>query len=553
MSKLNELLPIAAQVRDATEEYENTANRIGSLFVAILEGIIESVPEAAIDANSIRSGLVAGEYLITMDRLNSDGSKTPIQITIPVVSEKEPGLVTPSILATISSGIKDALSVAQNAQSSADNTARSLNTTLGTLQTLNDNLNVLTRNFTSVSDSITEQRLTILNYNVWRNNSSKFELNTVIDDLINSGRIAAGMIVAFLSDAGWVYKRYTGGNDINEFRNLDNWKDFGGSAVGNIFNVSVEVPIAGYYTLCDEINPELSAVHAAWNKGKAVCGLILSFEISAGKWKTYQYVGKAKKITPEAWTHTDNWQDFGSLAAGSEKFIIIDNIIPCAGGYYTIESALNALLAYEEQSSIVYRKEGLVISYRTAERQFETKQFIGSLADFSDASLWKEFGGGGAVAEVEVTDTPKEGGSEAFSSGGAFAHLPTTIGVNAEQEGVVKLQLRNESGEAIGDEVQFLVGTGSGGGSATIVSIKFQDSALYGAYGSDISTKVAIRSVTTVSGVEQENTIETIEVVDRDSGLTLMSKMVNAPSSAHIDDYSFEIDFSSYFTGAGKI
>lgn len=552
MSKLNELLPIAAQVRDATEEYENTANRIGSLFVAIIQGIIDSTPEAAIDASSVQHTITAEGFLITMNRKDSDGSTVPINITVPLVSEEAPGLITPGILTSLQTSVKNALSAAQSALDSANSASNGLTGVLESLKSVNQSILTLTDGQESLYDSVCEFNLTILNYNLWKGDSAKVELKDVVEDLINAGRLNAGMVVAFISNTGWVYKKYTGTNITSEFRNLDNWKDFGGSPVGNIFNVSVEVPISGYYTLCDTINLELSAVHAAWNKGKAVSGLILSFEISAGKWKTYQYVGKAKAITPENWVNPDNWQDFGSLVAGSEKFIIIDNIIPCAGGYYTIESALNALLAYEEQSSIVYRKEGLVISYRTAERQFETKQFIGSLADFSDASLWKEFGGGGAVAEVEVTDTPKEGGSEAFSSGGAFAHLPTTIGVNAEQEGVVKLQLRNESGEAIGDEVQFLVGTGSGGGSATIVSIKFQDSALYGAYGSDISTKAAIRSVTTASGVEQDNTIETIEVVDRDSGLTLMSKMVNAPSSAHIDDYSFEIDFSSYFTGAGR-
>ena len=552
MSKLNELLPIAAQVRDATEEYENTANRIGSLFVAILEGIIESTPEAAIDANSVHHTMKAEGFLITMERRNSDGSKVPIEILIPFVSENTPGLITPGILTSLQTSVKNALSAAQSAQNSANSASNGLTGVLESLKSVNQSITTLTSGQTSITNAIRVVNLTMLNYNVWKGDTGRFELSSVIEDLINAGRLSAGMVVSYLSDSGWVYKRYTGIDSLSEFRNLENWKDFGGSAVGNIFNVSVEVPIAGYYELCDDINPELSAVHAAWNKGKAVSGLILSFEISAGKWKTYQYVGKAKIITPENWTNPDNWQDFGSLAAGSEKFIIIDNIIPCVGGYYTIESALNALLTYEEQSSIVYRKEGLVISYRIAERQFETKQFIGSLADFSDASLWKEFGGGGAAVEIEVTDTPKEGGSEAFSSGGAFEYLPATIGVNAEEEGVVKLQLRNEKGEAIGDEVQFMVGTGSGGGSATIVSIKFQENPLYGAYGSVISSKAAIRSVTTASGVEQDNTIETIEVVDRDSGLTLMRKVVNAPSSAHIDDYSFEIDFSSFFTGAGR-
>ena len=483
MGKFDELLPLAAQVRDATNEYENTANRIGSLFVAILERINEALPGSAINADSIEYGFVDGQFVISMNKISENGSATPIRIPIPIVSETAPGLMTSELLNEINQAISNSNSVAQRAESTANNASESFGASLShissTLTTLNSNMTLL-------ENSITE-----------------------CENKINST-----------------------------------------SSVGNIFNVSVEVPIDGYYTLCDIFNTRLSAIHAAWNASKAVSGLIISFEISAGAWKTYQYVGKVKDITEEEWLNPDNWQDFGSLSAGSEKYIIIDNIVPCVSGYYTLESAINALLTYETQSSIVYKKEGLVISYRIAERQFETKQFFGSLADFSDASLWKDFGNGGSTVEIEMSDTPKEGGRDAFTSGGAYLHLPVAIDVNTEEEGVVKLQLINESGEPIGDEVQFLVGTGTGGGSATIVSIKFEDSPLYGAFGSVISTKAAIRSVSSASGIEQENTIETIEIIDRDSGLTLMSQRVNAPSSGDLADFSFDIDFSDFFTGA---
>ena len=77
----------------------------------------------------------------------------------------------------------------------------------------------------------------------------------------------------------------------------------------------------------------MSAVHAAWSAEKAVSGLILSFELSAGIWKTYQYVGKT--VTEQNWLNTENWKDFGSLAAGSETYIIIDDMIgaPVAGEF----------------------------------------------------------------------------------------------------------------------------------------------------------------------------------------------------------------------------
>ena len=108
--------------------------------------------------------------------------------------------------------------------------------------------------------------------------------------------------------------------------------EIGSTGTSGIFNVTNAVPINGFYVLCDAENTDISAVHAAWAAEKAVSGLIISFEISAGIWKTYQYIGKT--LSSQNWFNIENWKDFGSLAAGSETYIIIDNLIgpPVAGG-----------------------------------------------------------------------------------------------------------------------------------------------------------------------------------------------------------------------------
>ncbi len=324
----------------------------------------------------------------------------------------------------------------------------------------------------------------------------------------------------------------------------------GGAAVGNIYNVTNEVPISGYYELCDPNNPTVSAVHIAWEKGMATSGLIISFEIASGIWKTYQYTGRT--LTEDNWKNANNWKDFGSLAAGSETHIVIDTLVgaPTIGEFYTLESAVTALLAYQREKGVTYAKPGLVISYRIAENSMETKQFQGAISDFSEVALWKDFGGGGS--KVELSDTPEVGTGKAFSAEGAYNHTPTKIDVDTETEGVVKLVLKNSAGEAVGDEVQFPVGTGTGGGGATIVSISFRNSPLYGSYGANISTSAAIRSVSSAMGVETENSIEKIEIVDRDTNVTVFSQVVNQQSSADLTDYSFPLDFTQFFTVAGS-
>ncbi len=326
--------------------------------------------------------------------------------------------------------------------------------------------------------------------------------------------------------------------------------EVGGSSASSIFNVTNSVPIQGFYVLVDQQNTEISAVHAAWRAEKAASGLIMSFEISAGIWKTYQYIGKT--VNETNWLNKDNWKDFGSLAAGSETYIVIDEMIgaPIAGEYYTLESAVARLVAYQQETSVNYAKKGLIISYRTGENTMETKQFQGQITDFGEVGLWKDFGGG---SDVETADEPEEDGEDAFSTGGAYKHLPVGMSVDTETEGIAKLQMLNAKGEAIGDEVQIPVGTGGGGGGGggTIVTAAFQYSPLYGNAGTSFILRAAVRSITTVGQSEQENTIASIALYDRDTNTLLETFMFNKASSASLSTYDFEMDVSQYFTRAG--
>lgn len=317
----------------------------------------------------------------------------------------------------------------------------------------------------------------------------------------------------------------------------------------SIFNATNEIPIRGYYVLCDDTNQEMSAVHAAWKAGKSVSGLIISFEIGAGIWKTYQYIGKT--VTEQNWVNEDNWKDFGSLAAGSEPYIIIDSLVGASGvgSYYTLATAVQALVAYQDRTKVTYAKKGLIISYSIGENQMETKQFQGEVSDFGEVGLWKDFGGG---SKVETSDTPEEGGQDALSTGGAYEHIPATLSVDTETEGTIKLRMQNAAGDMIGDEVQFAVGTGSGGGGGgTIVAMAFETSPLYGNAGSSFILRAAVRSVTTVGQTEQDNMIATIALIDRDTNTTLEVFNFNKASSASLTTYDFVMDVSKYFANAG--
>ena len=317
----------------------------------------------------------------------------------------------------------------------------------------------------------------------------------------------------------------------------------------SIFNATTAVPIRGFYVLCDSENEGMSAVHAAWKEKKAVSGLIVSFEMSAGIWKTYQYVGKT--VTQTNWLDPDNWKDFGSLAAGSETYLVIDGLCGSpTGGAYTLGSAVDALIAYQTKTGVNYAKKGLIISYKTGQNEMETKQFQGEVTDFQEVGLWKDFGGG---SKVETSDTPEDGGEDALSTGGAYAHIPATLAVDTETEGTIKLHMQNAAGEMIGDEVQFAVGTGSGGGTGTTIAVAFKDNPLYANAGGSFVVKAAIMSITKAGSNETSNSIMSVNFVNRTTKKVVATFQPKKASSATLTDYSFEFDLSSLCTQAGEL
>ena len=395
------------------------------------------------------------------------------------------------------------------------------------------------------------QNRTFVNFNVKKGTPTQvYTLSEVVADLLNSGILSAGMVVVFLGEKGWECKQYTGAEKPSDFQNLDNWKLFGGSAsVGNIYNLTTEVPIAGgYYSLVDDDDPTKSAVSVAFAKAKL--GLIITFEVSKGTWKTYQYVGST--IDEVKWMDADNWLDFGSLTAGSEMVIDIDNLCgrPSVGDYYTLQSALERLVAYQTEHSTTYAKEGLIICYRVAENVVECKQFNGVVSDFKEIGLWRDFGGGG---KVETSDTPEEGGTDALSTGGAYEHIPATLSVDTETEGTIKLHMQNAAGEMVGDEVQFAVGTGSGGGSGTTIAVAFKENPLYANAGGSFVVKAAIMSITKAGSSETSNSIMSVNFVNRTTKKVVATFQPKKASSASMSDFSFEFDLSSLCTQAGEL
>ena len=278
-------------------------------------------------------------------------------------------------------------------------------------------------------------------------------------------------------------------------------------------------------------------------------GIVISFR-GKNKWESKQWDGAG------AFTEDKSWTDFGVNGNNIGNTINVNDV--CGDIEYTLSTAIKAVQDKETESGIKYFKSGVVLTYKTSEKDskgapvWEAYQFTRDPQDINPADLkpWIPFGGGGK-SEIETKDDPVANGKDALSTGGAYKHIPTKYKV-IQEDGTVTIQPKNEADEEIGESFTFFASQGGGGEvSGTIVNIIFQESPLYGAVGKDIIGHACIRSITQLGTTEQLNSIVSLRLIDRDTNVVIREWTVNTRSSDE-DEYNFDISFSGMFEGAGS-
>lgn len=277
-------------------------------------------------------------------------------------------------------------------------------------------------------------------------------------------------------------------------------------------------------------------------------GIVLTFNTPNNGWQSKQWVNT------EAWNKEGNWKDFGANGSNIGNILNVNTI--CPDVEYTLSTAIKAVQDLQTESGFSYFKSGVVLTFKTADKNsngapvWATFQFTREVPDINpaDTKPWVAFGGGGTET-VEVSETPEADGTKAFSTGGAYNRIPTNIKINTETDGVVKLQLANEANEGIGDEQQFTVGTGGNTGGTTI-AIAFKENPVYGKAGGSFIAKAAIMSVTKAGSQETSNSIVSVVFVDRTTKKTVAAFDTKKPSSATLEDYSFDFDLSELYKAA---
>lgn len=442
-----------------------------------------------------------------------------------------------------------AQTLAGNAKTQAETAESSASTANTTANTALETANQAKTAANSAVTAVTTQKIVFVNATELLNLQTPTELSAVLVLLNEHPKISLmnhdGVVITFLSPDGWVaYQHYIAG----AFTIVGNWRKFGGSAsVGNTYNVTVDAPLAmGFYTL-------ETAIAKTYEKGFNNFGVQITFAIADKSWKTYQFIGKNNGET--AFKDPDNWIDLAGMSAGAEPVININAL--CGDDDYTLSSALQTLINLETSTGIKYRKEGLVITYRrdAQSNKWETKQYQGVLNDMTatNENQWQDFGGGGGI--VEVAPAIEKNNDNPVSSGAVYDELQSKLIVDHENQSTAEdyiYQPVNALGEPIGSAISIPKSNGAGQASGSVLNIYPESQAVWGAFGSRITLRCAIKSVSFDGDTEIPGTIKTVSILDALTKIVLWSETVNTASSTSATDYKFLFDFTDFITAASS-
>ena len=119
------------------------------------------------------------------------------------------------------------------------------------------------------------------------------------------------------------------------------------------------------------------------------------------QWDDTPRIGSGAAVTSDGIAQALNAlaESVSESSSTASSVINLNNLISSTNTY-TLTTAIEALAAYESSTGKTYRKSGLVLTYKTDTDTWESKQFQGAVADFTNETLWTDFGSG----KVEVDD-----------------------------------------------------------------------------------------------------------------------------------------------------
>ena len=167
MSKLQDLLSQAAVIRDATEDKENTAIRVGTMFVDFIQACLDILPQLLVDGNLTSGVPGASSFTLTFHTLDGDGVAHSNSISIPIVNSTVAGLMSPSLKAELNSATSSVNNLTPRVANAENNitTLSSLKLSYYDADWLQYNTRWTEANFNALGDAISSGKFIIYRRN----------------------------------------------------------------------------------------------------------------------------------------------------------------------------------------------------------------------------------------------------------------------------------------------------------------------------------------------------------------------------------------------------
>lgn len=343
---MEELLKQAAVIRDETDESKNTAERVGTLFIDIIEKMGLIVPSESIDGDSLQFTADAESVKLVFSALDGNGNRVNKELSIPVATLQKAGVMSPELLTEMQTLVNNALKAViteQKDRGDADarlqNSINEINQKVGKnsgIAPLDKDGKVPSENLPvslglgdleteafpgnrgaaleEVMDNIPSPLILpgSLSTNV---SASDFLIEYQVKDK-DTGKEETGRLILPM-----VTQEKAGIMSAEDKVTLDKLKNSGGGGSGSgFYDVTKQHPLEnGFYTLATAV----AALATAEIPDGMKAGLIITFETSAGTWEDYRFSGTdiLNFLTPASWVRHGGGDAIKGVSVNGETLV----------------------------------------------------------------------------------------------------------------------------------------------------------------------------------------------------------------------------------------
>jgi len=166
---IKDLLTQAAVIRDAAAEGENTAMRVGSMFVDLVQRIVDTLSADALSALGLRITASPETITITYKTVDAGGTAKDVSVTLPAATTTTAGVMPSASIAAIEKATQDILSLVKRIDASdgsikaASDTAKAVSEALAAHETADtaDHAAIRKEASDALADAVTAQHDTL--------------------------------------------------------------------------------------------------------------------------------------------------------------------------------------------------------------------------------------------------------------------------------------------------------------------------------------------------------------------------------------------------------